>query len=420
MPGVSLSDFGASFIHYLPGVVRILNNTSKARLLPKGNLKWNGEYVQKTVHVKRNAAIAFPQDGGAIPPAGKQSYVPMKLARKFMVGSVKVTDGLLENADTTENAAITVVESELRGMLDGIRKLENFYFTRDGTGIVATIGATVSDVVGPPYNITVSDGRALWDDAFYEILVATTLASNGTFQVSSIARAFTAAGEVTVTTAGPVAANGQATGDFIVWKGSSASVSSNYNCVPMGLDGMIDDNTGTFQSINNTTYPRVTSPVLGNGGVLRALTPRLFRQALAAVKLESGDEPPENMTAITNTWGSINVEEMYEGELRITETTKVAGIEIAAFQSVLGRVSVVDDPDAPYGKLFFTDFGEITRLVQRELSWRQEQGGGIFRPSDNALSWHANCLEICEYGIERRNRCAKIEDLREHKVTAFG
>lgn len=415
MPGVSLADFGASFIHYLPGVVRILNNTSKARLLPKGTLKWSGEYVQKTVHVSRNPAISYPQDGGAIPPAGKQSYVPMKLARKFLVGSVKVTDGLLENADTTENAAITVVESELRGMLDGIRKLENFFFTRDGTGVVATVGATVSGAT-----ITASDGRALWDGAYYEILDATTLASYGTFQVSRIARAFTAAGEVTITPAAAVAANGQAQGDLIVWKGSGAGVSSSYSNVPMGLDGMIDDNTGTFQFINNTTYPRVTSPVLANGGVLRAITPRLFRQGLASVKMESGDDPPNGMTYLTNTWGSIGIEEMYEGELRITETTKVAGIEIAAFQSSLGRIAVVDDMDAPYGKGFFTDFGEISRLLQRELSWRQEQGGGIFRPSDNALSWHANCLEICEYGIERRNRCAKIEDLREHKVTAFG
>lgn len=415
MAGVSIDDFGASFIHYLPGVVRILNNTSLARLLPKGKLKWEGTNLEKYVHVKRNSAISATADGGAIPPAGKQTYVPMKLYRNFVVGSVKVTDGILNNAATTEHAAITVVESELRGMLDGIRKWENFMFTRDGTGVVATVGATASGAT-----FTASDGRLLWDDAWYEIRDATTTTTvHDRFQVSKISRSFTN-GEVTVTPASTLAASGQATDDLICWLGSSASNSSSYNNVPMGLDGMIDNNSGTFQGINNTTYPRVTSPVLSNNGTDRALTPNLFRQALASIKQESGDKAKSGMTVLTNHWGAINVEEMYEGELRITESTKVAGIEVAAFKSTMGTVKIVDDCDCPYGKMFFCDFGEISRPVQKELDWRKAKGGGIFRPSDNSLHWVANCLEIMEFGIERRNRCAKITDLRETKATAFG
>lgn len=415
MAGVSIDDFGASFIHYLPGVVRILNNTSLARTLPKGKLKWEGDQLRKFVHVKRNTAISAVADGGAIPPAGKQTYVPMDLYRNFLVGSVKVTDGILNNAATTEHAAITVVESELRGMLDGIRKWENFHFTRDGTGVVALMGATVSGAT-----FTVTDGRCLWDDAYFQIRDATTTTTvHDTFQVSSIARAFTA-DEVTVTPAATLAASGQAQNDLVCWLGSSASNTSSYNNVPMGLDGMIDDNTGSFQGVNNDTYPRATSPVLANGGVDRALTPNLFRQALGAIKQETGDDPPNGMTCLTNVWGAINVEEMYEGELRITETTKVGGIEVAAFKSTLGTIKVVQDPDAPYGKMFLCDMGEISRAVQKELDWRKTKGGGIFRPSDNSLHWVANCLEICEFGIERRNRCAKIEDLRETRATAYG
>ena len=63
MAGVSIDDFGASFIHYLPGVVRILNNTSLARTLPKGKLKWEGVNLEKYVHVKRNTAISAVADG---------------------------------------------------------------------------------------------------------------------------------------------------------------------------------------------------------------------------------------------------------------------------------------------------------------------------------------------------------------------
>lgn len=415
MAGVSIDDFGASFIHYLPGVVRILNNTSKARLLPKGKYKWEGINIQKYVHVKRNAAIGTPEDGGAIPPAGKQTYVPLKAYRKNIVGSVKVTDGILNNASTTKNAAISVVESELRGLLDGIRRFENYFFTRDGTGVVTLLGAAASATA----TIQVDDARLMWDDAYYTILDTDGTTEHATFQVSSTARAFSS-GLAQVTAAAATASNSSAADDYVIWRGSTATGTSSYNRVPMGLDGMINDNTGSFQEINCTTYPRYTSPHLSNSGTARALTPRLFRQALASVKMESGDDPPNGMTCLTNQWGSINVEEMYEGELRISETTKVAGIEVAAFQSSMGRINVVDDDQSPYGKLFLVDFGEITRAVQKELDWRRQKGGGIFRPLDNSLNWVANCLEICEFFIERRNRCAKISDIQENKVTAFG
>jgi len=414
MAGVNIDDFGASFIHYLPGVVKILNNTSKARLLPKGKHKWEGINIQKYVHVKRNAAIAAVQDGGAIPAAGKQTYVPLKAYRKFIVGSVKVTDGVLNNAATTKNAAIAVVESELRGMLDGTRRWENFFFTRDGTGVVGLLGAAASSTA----TIQMDDARLMWDDAYYSILDTNGTTEHATFKCASTARAFSS-GLAQVTASAATAANSSATNDYVVWRGSTAAGTSSYNQVPMGLDGMIDDNTGTFQAINCDTYTRYTSPVLSNGGTARALQPRLFRQALAAIKSETGDDPPQGMSVLTNQWGSMNVEEMYEGELRISETTKVAGIEIAAFQSTLGRVNIVDDDQSPYGKMFFVDFGEITRAVQKEMDWRKQKGGGIFRPLDNSLNWVANCLEICEFFIERRNRCAKIEDISENKITAF-
>jgi hypothetical protein len=59
MAGVSIDDFGASFIHYLPGYIMTLNNTTKARLLPKGKLTWEGVHLEKKVHVRRNPSITF-------------------------------------------------------------------------------------------------------------------------------------------------------------------------------------------------------------------------------------------------------------------------------------------------------------------------------------------------------------------------
>lgn len=413
MAGVSIDDFGASFIHYLPGVVMTLNNTSRARLLPKGELKWEGKNLEKYVHVRRNVAHTFTEDGGPIPAAGKQSYVASKAYRKFGVGSVRVTDGILDNAKTTKYAAITVVESELRGMLDTIRKAENFWFTRDGTGVAALLGTTTSGST-----ITVTDGRMLTEGGDFTILDTDGSTVNATFIVSTIARAFTAAGEVTVTPTASVASGSQAAADYIVWGTGSKMM---YNRAPTGLDAMVDDNTGTFQAVDVTTYNRYTSPVFTNS-TDRPLTPNLLRTSLAAVQQESGQDPGSELTAVGNYWEGINFEEMYEGELRISESTKVAGVEIASFQSTMGKVNIVTDPDAPYGKLFLVDFSQITRAVQHELDWRRNGNspGSIFQRSDNSLQHTATCLETYEYFIEQRNKCAKIENIKETKTTALG
>ncbi len=128
------------------------------------------------------------------------------------------------------------------------------------------------------------------------------------------------------------------------------------------------------------------------------------------------------MTLLGNIWQGINFEEMFEGEVRLMESTKVGGVEISRFQSTMGTVQLVMDPDSPYGKLFLCDFAEITRANQAELDWRGkgDSPSSIFTVQHNGLQNVATCLETFEYFIERRNRCGKIEDLTETRATALG
>lgn len=408
--GVGIVDFGASFIKYLPGVTMTLNNTSPARQIPLGKVKWEGEKLLKKVHVKRNIAITSTTDGGSIPVAGKQTYVDSEAFRKFTVAAAQVTDGILHNAASTQNAAITITKSELETLMESIKKYENYMFTRDGTAVMATLGATTSGA-----SITVSDARAFWDDQSYEIRNATTGVLINSFTVSRAARALTN-GEATLTLSTSLAAGTQVTGDLISWKSGNDAA---YGKAWTGLDKLIDDATGTFQSVNVTTYPRYTSPVLDNGGTKRPLTPTLFRQMLAMIKQESGQEANRDITVLTSVWDGINVEELYEGEVRITPDTKTVGLVMPTFQTVLGKVTIMTDADTPVGKMFFIDRNEISRAVQAELDWRRSDGGGIFERSNNFLGYYANAVEISELFIDQRNRCGKIEDLKATAKTAF-
>lgn len=408
--GVGIQDYGALFIKYLPGVTKTLNNTSPARQIPLGKVKWEGDRLLKKVHVSRNTAITNVSDGGAIPTAGKQSYVDSEAYRKFIVGSVQVSDGILNTAASTQNAAISVTKSELEGLMESIRKWENYQFTRDGTAKVATVGATASGST-----FTVSDARALWDNKTYEIRTAASPTTvNNTFTVSRVARALTN-GEATVTPVATLPA-GSTTGDIITW---GSGFDSAYGKGWTGLDKLIDDSSGTFQSVSVTTYPRYTSPVLDNGGTARPLTPTLFRQMLAMIKQESGQEASRDITVLTSVWDGINVEELYEGEVRITPDTSTVGLVMPTFQTVLGKVTVMTDPDSLFGTMFFADRNEISRAVQAELDWRKSDGGGIFERSNNFLGYLANAVEISELFIEQRNRCGKIKDLKVTVKTAY-
>jgi len=410
--GVSISTFGANFIKYLPGVTKSLNNTSMARQLPLGKVKWEGDRLLKKVHVARNSAITSTTDGGAIPSADQQYYVDSEAYRKFVVGAVRVSDGILNNASTTENSAITVIKSELEGLLEGIKKYEEFQFTRDGTGVVCTIGATASGAT-----FTVSDGRGLWDRASFEIRDATTTTTiHDTFTVSRVARTLTAGGEVTVTPTSTLAASGQATGDYVVWGTGAMSA---WGKGLTGLDLLIDDNTGTFQNISGTTYPRWTSPVLANGTVTRPLSSQLYRQALAMIKQESGADASREIIVLTSVWDAINHEEMHEGEVRITPETKTVGLVLPTFQTMFGKVSLMTAADTQWGKMFFVDRNEVSWAMQAELDWRRSDGGGIFERDNNSLGYVANALEIAELFIDQRNRCAKIEDLKVSAKTAY-
>jgi hypothetical protein len=407
MAGVGIDDFGALFTKYLPGVVETLNQSSNARTIPLGTVKWEGDHLEKAVHVTRNVGVSYAVDGGALPVAGKQGYQMAKAYRKNLVGSVKVTDGILATAATTANAAISVTDSELTGLMDNMKSLENFFWTRDGSGMVANLGTDASATAD---TFTVDDARGLWDLQDYEIRNGATI-DVASFRVSSTARTPTSAGEFTITTSSTFSSTA---GYDIYWKAGSQST---YGRALTGLDKLIDNASTTFQNISTSTYPRYTSPVLSNSSVARPLTPTLFRQMLAMIRQESGANA--NIMVLTSNWDAVNFEELYEGELRLTPTDKVMGLDVATFQSAFGSFSIMTDYAAPYGKMFFIDRSQITYARQQELSWRGQGGEGIFKRDDNNLSYSATALSIGELFIEDRRRCGKITDLKVNVKTAY-
>jgi hypothetical protein len=408
MAGVNIDNVGLTFTRFLDGVVETLNHTSKARALVRQEDKWTGSHIEGRLHTARSTAIGYVGDGGAFPIADKQDYATYKATRKFTVGSVQITDGAMATAAKSPNVARDVVTSEVQGLMNNILKFENGFFFRDGTGTVATLVDSQSGAS----NIQVDDARMLWDGGTYNMFNAALNAKDGDVVVSDVESALNASGYSLVNFASALPAT-TASSDVLVWNGC-------VNKAITGLDKLIDDSlTGTFQEVTMANYPRYTSTVLANGGTKRDLTPSLFRGMLASIQSRSGSErPSDGLTVLCDSWQAINVEELYEGELRLTPESKVGGLAVAAFQSALGRVDIMVDTDCLHNKMFFCDFSKIYRAVQKQLGWRRE-GGSIFKRSDVSGVYTATAIEIAEMYIKERHTCGKIEDLNDNKTTAY-
>ena len=409
MAGVNIDNVGLTFTRFLDGVVETLNHTSKSRNLVRKDDNWTGSHIEGRIHTARSTAIGYVEDGGAFPTADKQDYETYKAFRKFIVGSIQLTDGAMATAAKSPNVARDVITSEVKGMMNNILKFENGMFFRDGTGTVATLAGSPASASS---NVEVDDARMLWDGGTYEVRDSADITTlHGSVVLDNVESAPNASGNM-LTNWDSALSSSAASGDFLVWNGS-------VNRAITGLDKLIDDGTGTFQNVNVANNPRYTSLVLDNGSTKRDLTPSLFRQMLAGIMSRTGSErPSDGLTVLCNSWQAINVEELYEGELRLTPDSKVGGLSVASFQSSLGKIDIMVDTDALYNKMFFADFSKIYRAVQKQLGWRRE-GGSIFKRSDVSGVWTATAMEIAELYIKERHTCGKIEDLSETKKTAY-
>ena len=409
MAGVNSTNTGLALTNYLDDISETLNHKAVGRLLCKKEEEWRGTHLEWRVHVGRNSAISPTDDGGAIPVADKQDYIAARAYRRMAVGAIQITDGAMAACKKSKAVARDVVESEIKGVMRDFLKFDNYFFLRDGTGVCGTV--MVNYAGGTPTLVEVDDARGLWEGATVQLrTVAGVL--RGNLVISSIAEAPDANGFAQVTVAaGNVA---MIATDILCWNQATGT-----NTIT-GLQALINTGEALFQNVVVTSFPHYGSLIMANGNVARDLTPGLFRQMLAGLRQKSGQDRPSVVSVLGSNWDLINVEELYEGELRLSPGDTSGGLAVASFNSTLGRIDIITDTDAPYGQFEFADFSQIHRGVQRPLDWRRDgPGGAIFKRSDVATYYTANVLEVAEYFIKERHTSGRIEDLNYTPVSMY-
>lgn len=413
---LSIDGFGASFNHYLKGVIPMMGRTSNARKIPSGSIKWQGKKLVMTFHYAYNSAIGDAVDGGAIPAADQQYHVQGEVYRKNTVGAAKVTDGVRLNASTTSHSATTYTKSELRGMTTGMAERENFFFHQDGSARVAYVKTAIS---GATASLEVDDSRGIWKKGNYEIRDSSTLAVKASFSVKSRTRSPSSNKSIVTAASSFTGAEGIAVDDLVIW---GQGVTSSYGKGITGLKSLIG--TGAIQGISASDHPEWSSAIFNGGGASQSISPRLLRQVLATLKNDSpNDMAPSGILLMTDIWTGLEVEEMFQHAIRITPDSKSVGISGGlTFRTSLapgGKVTVVTDAVCPYGYMWAINRKAISRPIQSKLHWRMSDKGGIFERSDDNLSYRATCLEVHDLCIKERNSCAVITNLVQDIQSAY-
>lgn len=403
MAGVNRSNTGLLWENRVNDIAETLNRKSKIRNTLKQE-KWGGSHIEWPVHTAGTPAIWYMEDAGQLPTPNKQDYVRAKSYVKFLGGTIQYSDGAAASTSGA-NAIKDVVDNEMKRLILDMSKMENFFFLRDGTGVVAEIQASSSTTT-----IVVDDARGLWDKASYDVYTSNLGTFKGTVTVARTANTLTAQ-NATVTLTGNAPA--VVSGDVLVWQNS-------LNRAITGLDALIDDAAAVFQNVNVSTYPRYSSLVLDGGGAAQDLTPTLFRQLLSGIQMKTGsDTPAEGFNVWTEPYVMSQLEELYEGEYRTAPSDTVAGQAITSFQTALGKLNLRPETDCPYGKIFFVDQSDVYRTVLKDLYWRRNDKGAIFTVDQNSITYRASCLELCDLRIHSRISSGKITNLNETKVTPY-
>ena len=412
--GLTVADWGATFIKYLPDFVQLYHVPKS--LLNQISLRsrmWTGEQLRKKILYQENTGVGYTSSGGPIPASGSPKYAEATYGRRFLVASARVTDDAIA---TSKNggAVRDAVKDIMRSTSDMISLLEDFLICRDGTGVVALLTATATSGA----TITVNDARMIVPDGQYTIISATTGAVLTTFVAASKLTAVNATGDFTVTPLAAVAVAGQAAGDYVVW---GQGPTTTYGQAISGFQRLINNSlVGTFQNVNLAAFPAFTSIVLSNGGATQNVTFNLTRRMLATLAQRRGLGQVANMLVWMDSWTNVNWEELGQGEIRIQPTELVAGRIVQTFNSVFGKFSVMNHAMAVYGEMVFLDRSSVELLKQQELDWRPaSDSGGIFQRDNTTLSYVASMLGIYEMGIHERHWNGRITNLANTPLISY-
>lgn len=353
-----------------------------------------GKYVRFGVRVQRNHGIGSRNEMEALPNPKTQDYRSSQVTLSYGYGAIQLSGQSFELADSNAQAFATVLDQEVEGMREGLKKETNRQCYGTNTGILAvatSAGSTTTLVTTNAQYVEIGMFVDLWNST--DTNGANVLA-NSNVQITNITFA---AGNYTITFGTTVTST--TTGFFITRTGSRSREPIGFEHMVAGLTNTnaLGDGTGALYGITHSTWQGNVDSTAG------AISEGRMINMIDLIRTKGG--------RTTVGFCSLGVRRAYanllEQQRRYVNTTSfTGGFSGLAFTTDYGEIPIVADFDCQPGRLYFLNEKQITVYQNGEWQWMNRDGNMWQRLIDSTGEYDAYRARMFKYwqiGTHRRN-----------------
>jgi hypothetical protein len=353
-----------------------------------------GKYVRFGVRVQRNHGIGSRNEMEALPSPKTQDYRDAQLRLSYGYGAIQLSGQSFELADSNVQAFSAVLDQEMEGIKEGLRKETNrqAYGTSQGVLAVAASGTTTTFVVANAAGLQYLEIGMLVDIYNSTSTVVTPVVSTAGVTITDITPStFT----VTISTAAAVGA-----GFFMTRAGSHQKEPVGFEQIVAGLAATataLGNGAGALYNITHATWTGNMDTTAG------AISEGRMINMIDAIRTRGG--------RTTVGFCSLGVRRSYanllEQQRRYVNTTEFkGGFSGISFTTDTGEIPIVADFDCQAGRLYFLNEKELKIYRAADWSWMQRDGNMWQRLIDSSGEYDAYRARLFSYwqiGTHRRN-----------------
>ena len=360
------------------------------------------------VHKSRNRGRGSRGDAGTLPGAGIQGWEDAIINVKQHYQGIELSDLAIESTKSNEGAFISLLDGEVKGAANDMRKDINRQVFGDGTGLLASVSATITTTVGP---ITVDSIQYLHVGDPVDVLRRTD-GSTLTGGSDNSVTALDATGKTVTLNTVVTGTIGTTFGLYVAGNRSQE------------MDGLrnIVSTSRTLHSINSAT----AGNEFWNGNV-RSVGTQAGSEVVAGesqFELISDDVgmtgQGETSVYITTRGIRRRLADTFQSQKRFTNADAVkvhGGYSAIMVSSGQGEVPVIIDDDCPKTNVFAIDTSALRWFQLAPPGWMERDDGGIFHLKDGStagtkvasyqawMRWYAALASVAPNRLGRLQYC---------------
>jgi hypothetical protein len=344
------------------------------------NFAWGGKFVEYEARVGRNPGSGWASEDGALPTAGRQQYVDVRIPMRYMYGRIRLTKQVMEHSSSSRFAGQRALSQEMQGLVKDMAAAQARTIFGDGRGILGFVNGTATSTtqtIDTPGGWTTTGATATNGSRFMYKgqVVATVNPATGALRASSATTIQTLPAAGTTITVSPSVT--WTDNDYIVTAQNTSVTDvadTGYSKEAMGLGGLIDDgtNVATLHNVNRTLYPIYASTVIGSVGALSA---DVLQRGCDVADEKGGGEISDLIMHQAARRAYIAMTDAERRYMGADLSSPDAGTRAAKGGRItFGGIPIKVDKYAPYGTIFGIDRSGLMRYTAISGEWMQDDG----------------------------------------------